>query len=115
MFSQLFSYHKVISISFPPNISPIRKIYMIHFMYWCIAPHHGHQHCAMDTNFFKFMNDVGIEYEIRNCCGRNIGTDFNSNFPQAKIQMGSNLYHLVHMLSMCHLDQVTFLVVGEER
>ena len=33
-----------------------------------------------DTIFLTFLNDTGIEYEIRNCCGRNIGTDGNSNF-----------------------------------
>ena len=34
----------------------------------------------MDTRYFAFFNETGIVYEIRNYCGRNIGTDDNSNF-----------------------------------
>ena len=34
----------------------------------------------METKLFQILNDTGIEYEIRNYCGRNFGTDGYSNF-----------------------------------
>mgnify|MGYP006897071582 CR=1 FL=1 len=38
------------------------------------------------------MNDTGIEYEIRNDCGRNIETNGNSNFTQ----LGKILGNIIH-------------------
>ena len=37
-------------------------------------------HRIMDTKLYEISNDPGIESEIRNYCGLNIGTDVNSNF-----------------------------------
>ena len=39
----------------------------------------------MDTILFLFLIDSGIEYEIMNNCGQNIGTAGNSNFTQLEV------------------------------
>ena len=36
-------------------------------------------HRFMDYNFF-YLNDTGVEYEIKNYCGRNIVIDGTSEF-----------------------------------
>ena len=37
-------------------------------------------HIIMDTVLFYILNDAGIEYDIKNYCGRNIVMDGNLNF-----------------------------------